>query len=488
MNRFSKIILTTIILSLNIFSQFSRTEGMGSLSFSLVDKDLSLSPYDFGGNPAGLYLDEKESILKMGAFGGNDWGRYRRKYDAEGTMNAGISFQEIKTLGENGTFSGFTSYNYENRRNYYRSLKKDPYNGESFFFSDTTAADFRYRGPSVDLTYSWEPVSDLNAGITVSYQLLDGLKKQFSYAKTIYRNTEIQAGLTYTPFDRVMIGGMVEYFDSQESIEASDVNLLDVELYYFRGDNLFISKRSSSMTGKIKKKGIAFGSQFFWDNGDDISIGVQANYRPSDSKLLKPFSSSIQTFDEVEDSYAAFEYSDIQLKTQYKYNDDILFGIFGGYYHEYSWSKISLKDLLIWEWDVKKYLFGAGGSYQLNSSLLVGFEYEIASSNADSSKYIDNKIVKNTSIDHTIRAGAEYKVCDEIFLRAGFNYGFMAHDLVYGGDRCTVKKITCGAGFPLSDVLSVDAQLQYRITTPEFPANIVRNYINGNISIKLTAL
>jgi hypothetical protein len=477
-----------IMFSLNLFSQFSRTDGMGSLSFSIVDKDLSLSPYDFGGNPAGLYHDEKESILKMGAYGGNDWGKYRRKYDAEGTMNAGASFREVKTLGEHGTFLGSTSYNYENRRNYYRSLKKDMYTGESFFFTDTTAADFRYMGPNVALTYSLELADNICAGVTVSYQLLEGLKKQFSFAKSIYRNTELQAGLTYAPFERVMIGGSVEYFDSQESIEASDVNLLDVELYYFRGDNLFVSKRSSSMTGNIKKKGIAFGSQLFWDNGDDISVGIQANYMPSDSKLLKPFSSSAQSFDEVEDSYAAFEFSDVQLKSQYKCSDDLLLGIFGGYDHEYSWSKISLKNLLIWEWDVTKYRFGAGSSYQLNSSLLAGFEYEIASANADSSKYIDNKIVNRTSVDHTIRVGAEYKVSDDIFLRAGFNYGFMDHDLVYGGDRCTVKKITWGAGFPVTEAISVDAQLQYRVISPESPANIIRTYINGIISIQLAPL
>ena len=315
-----KSILIVLILSVGIYAQKTRTESMGGLTYSIIDREQSLTPYDFGGNPAWLYMDEKATFLRITPYLGNSWGAYRNKYDSEGNINIGTAFHGIKTLGTLGTFSGYTSYNYENRRNYYRSLKKDPYNGEAFYFADTTSSDFRYMGPKVVLMYSWEPLDKLYAGGFISYELLDGLKEKFSYAKTIYRNTEADAGLAYYLFDNLIVAGNFRYFDSQESIEASDVNLFDVELYYFRGDHFFVSKRGSSMTGKIRKTGFTMSSQLYWDDGNKLSIGLQANYTPSNSKLLRAYysSSTSQSFSEGEDSYTSFENFDVQIKSQYK--------------------------------------------------------------------------------------------------------------------------------------------------------------------------
>ena len=485
LRRLLTIAAIVVFVSADLMSQFSRTEAMGGLSFSIVDRDQTLSPYDFGGNPAGLHMKEKESSLRMTGYDANSWGNYRRKYDTEGTMNVGASFQQIQQLGDHGTFSGRTSYDFENRRNFYRSLKKDSYGGESFFLADSTAADFEYKGPKVDLLYSWEPIQDLAVGGLVTYQLTDGLKKAFSYAKTVYRNTELLGGLAYTPCEEVVIGGTVKYFDSQESIEASDVNLLDVELFYFRGDNLFVSKRASSMTAKIKKQGMTFGSQFFWKSGNDLSIGVQANYTPADAKILKPYTSSGQTFDEVEESYAAFTYVDAQVQAHYRCTNDLLLGVSAGYFNDQSWSKISDKELLIWKWNVWKFVAGAGGSYQVMPFLLVGVEYELSRSEADSSKYIDARRIQQTSLDHALRAGVESKIADEVFVRAGAGYGVKEHDMVSGGNDCKTYKVTCGAGFPISRVLTIDVNCQYLRIAPAAPVNVSRSFLSGILSFEL---
>lgn len=483
--RLTIVVLLSLLFSVTSMAQVSRIAGMGDLKFSFVDEDLSLSPYDFGGNPAWLIMDEKESYLRITPTYGNSWGNYRQKYDSEGNTNLGTSFHGIKTLGDLGTFSGFTSYNYENRRNYYRTLKKDSYNGEAFNLTDTTSSNFRYMGPKVVLMYSWEPVEGLYAGSSVSYELLDGLKEKYSYAQTIYRNAELQVGLAVNFIDNFVIGANVKYADSQEAIEAKDVNLLDVELRNYRGDNYYVGRRGSTLTNKIQKHGFTFGSQLFWDDGEKLSIGLQTNYTPSDSRVLKPFSTSTESFDEVEDSYAAFKFFDLQIKAQYKFDNELTLSAYTGYFDDYSWSKISPKELLIWEWDVNKTVLGFGSSYQISSSLIIGLEYEFSHSAVDSSKYIDNLHLNIKSNDHTIRCGAEYKIAEEIFLRGGFNYGFKEHDLIYGGDDCKSYKLTCGIGFPLFNSMYVNANIQYITVSPNNPIHISRNYLTGNISIEL---
>lgn len=481
------ILMLFVLLSANVLlAQITRTEAMGGLKYSVDDREMKISPYYFGNNPAWLYMDETESFLRITPTLSNSWGSYRRKYDSDGVMNLGATFYGIKTLGTQGTFSGFTSYNYENRRNVYRTLKKDSYNGEAFFINDTTASDFRYMGPKVVLMYSWELSNDLYAGGNLTYELLDGLKEQYSYAKTIFRNTGVKFGLAYRFGGNFIAGADFEYVDSQESIEAADVNLLEVEIFYFRGDKLFTSRRGSTMTSKLRKKGLNFGTQFCWDNSENLTIGLQANYSPSDSKVLRPYYDPVlkQTFDEAEDSYASFDSYDLQVRAQYKIEENFQLGVYAGYFKEYSWSRISLKDLLMWEWTKKEVVGGIGSGYSITPKLLLGFEYQMNISEADSSKYIDRKFQNVTSTDHQFRFGGEYKIAEEVFLRAGFNFGIIENDLLSGSKDCSVYKISAGIGMPFFDLFTIDANIQYTNFSPK-EGEISRSYIIGNLAITL---
>ncbi len=476
--------IVIVIISGSLKGQQIRTESMGGLKYSIVDRDLSLTPYDFGKNAAWMFADENETYLRITPAYSNSWGNYRRKYDSEGEMNLGASFHGIKKLGELGTFSGYTSYNYENRRNYYRTLIKDSYSGEGFHLTDSTQSDFRYMGPKVILMYSWEPIKNLFAGGAVSYQLLDGLKEKFSYAKSIFRDTEINIGLAYMFGNGLIFGTSFTYFDSQESIEASDVNLFEVELFYFRGDKYFVSKRSSSMTGKIQKNGITLSSQLCWDDGEKFSVASQINYTPSNSKILKPYSTTSQSFDEVEDSYASFNSLDIQIKTQFKLSDDLLLGGYGAYFYDKSWSRITMKDLLIWDWNVKKTFVGAGISYKASEPLLAAFEYEYSYGKADSSKYIDRRFNAVNTNDHEFRIGAEYKIDDEIFIRGGIKLGKKEYDLTVGGKDCSYYKLGGGFSFPIFNTIMIDTNIQYASINGGI-SNQSRNYLIGSISITL---
>lgn len=490
--RFSKAILFALIFSTSVFAQISRTEGMGGLTYSIIDKDQSLEPYDFAKNPAWLYMDQQETYLMVTPSMSNNWGNYRRKYDAEGTVNYGASFTGVKTLGGLGTFLGYTSYKYENRRNTYRSLKKDSYAGEAFYFTDTTSQDFSYSGPEVQLMYSWEPVPRFYVGGSVLYEVLKGLKEKYSYAETIYRNTGITIGAAYNPFDNFIVAADIKYSDSQEAIKAEDVSLIEVETRLYRGDKYFWQKRSSSVTHKVKKSGITFGSQIYWDYNEELFLALQFRFTPSHTKIFTPYSivssTSSSSYDEFEEGYSAFENTGLQFKGQYKVTDDLLVGVYGDYNNNNNWSKISYKNLLIWEWDIDRITGGIGSTYSISPQLLFGFEYEYSHASADSSKYIDQKILSLATDDHSVKAGLEYEFIQNTFLRVGFNYIKQEHDLVYGGDDCDTYKITGSVGFPVADVLTIDANLQYINSLPgrtSGNADLKKTFLMGSITVVL---
>ncbi|MEW6193780.1 MAG: DUF6850 family outer membrane beta-barrel protein [Bacteroidota bacterium] len=470
-----------LFLSINADAQVSRTGAMGGLSYSVLDRDQSLSPYDFGKNPAWLYMDEKDSYLRIEPGVQNVWGDYRRKFDSKSVTNVNISFTGIKTLGTLGTFYGTTVYDYELRTDYYRTVRKDPYAGEAFNVADTMEGNFRYNGPYINLMYSWELLPELYIGGGIFYQIQDGLKSTYSYAKTIYRNTGGKLGIAYRLLDNLVLGTSINYFSKQEAIEESDINLLDIEAIIYRGDTYHVIDRANTNEQKIKGKGTTLSGQVYWEVDENLKIGIQGNYEPSNSKLTFPELSLI----DVEDGYTSFEYYDTQVKSQYNLDDNLLIGVYGGYFHNYSWSKLSKKDLLIWEWEINRLVAGVGSSYKVEPNLLVGAEYEFSSADVDSSKYIDSKMNSFSSVDHIIRIGAEYELSNSVFIRTGYNYCFDEHDLILGGNDVARHSFTFGGGFLLSDLFIVDAYLEYSNRSPNKMDNYNRSSVGGRITITL---
>lgn len=452
-----KVIIFLLCISCTCFihGQISRLNALGGLSIGIEDIDNSLTPFNFGGNPAWLYMDEPDSYLDISPSVNSIWGNYRRQFDADGKINYATTFKGVKLL-ESGTFMGITSYNYEVRRNNFHTLKYDSYAGEAFFFVDTTTGNFHYNGPKVELMYSWELIPNLYAGLSGSYQLMDGLKKVFTYAKTIYRHVGGNFGLVFKMNDRFLFGANYNFFDSQEAIECSDVNLLDVEVFLYRGETYFIKERGSSVNHKVRKKGSIFSGQIFSQVNEDFQVAMQANYSPSNTRILIPESG----FKEVEEGYAWFRDFNLQIKSQYNLNNDLTAGTFAGYSDNYSWSRHSHKNLLLWEWKVIELFAGVGATYKLSPELLIGCNYIYGNKNIDSSKYIDLRYANLISNDHTLKIGVEYKIMEETFLRAGFRFDKNKYALFKGREYVN-SVITIGMGAPLFSLMVLDAYLEY---------------------------
>lgn len=484
---FKKVIFFTAVMFVSSaigLAQESRTIAMGGLTYSIMDVDHSFNPYDLGNNPAWLSLDETETWLKIMPSINYGKGDYKRFYDPQSVTMYNMGFRGVKNLGEDGTFLGETNYSYEMRRDVKRSLKYDTYAGEAFFMADTNQGTFRYNGPSIKFMYSFELFPNLYLGASVNYRILDGLKNVYSRATVLYREVGGTVGLAYRVSPEFNIGLTGVLSDDQEKIEAKSEDLTEVEIFNFRGETYSVRKRSSPVSQTIRKKGKGVGAQLFWTLDQYSEFGLHADIYNSKEDILIPYSTSTQSFEEYSEGYASFQNYNILAKGRYKLSDDWLLGSSLELHHKNSWSKNPARDLLLWEWKVNSFKLGVGSSYHLLDDLLISAEYEYENVKADSSKYIDSRSVNFSSNNHLIRTGIEQEIFDNLFARAGFNYGIIPEDILSGGKDVNYYVVTLGTGLKFNNSFDVDLTFVYNSYQPK-NENIKRTRFGSFLTVKL---
>jgi hypothetical protein len=359
---------------------------MGNLNYSVFDEENSLDPFNFAGNPAWLQPGKKQDYLDVTPSISNSWGSYHRKYDSEGTYSASAYFEGVKKLDSTGTFLGRTYYFYENRRNYNRSLLKDPYTGEGFFFADTTSEDFRYNGPAVEFMYSWMPVKRFYTGASVKYGIVEGLKKNYTYAKTMFRDIEVNAGAAYQVSSASIIGANFRYYDTQESVNSMDVNDIEVLVKNFRGEKYAVTRTGRSITERLRKEGIGGGVQMYQRFTPVIESAARLDYTVYNSKLSVPYENYYE-----EEAKAEFNTLEFQFQTRFAFSNNLSAALNLIYNQTDSWTENSWIDVTLWKWNTKQLTLGGGASYRLFPSILLAFECEFINMKLDSSKYIDSR-------------------------------------------------------------------------------------------------
>ena len=455
------IIALIVVASGHLFSQSERLQSMGGLNFSLPDEQYSFNPFDFGNNPAWLYKDEMASWLKIIPGYSGYSGDYKRRFDPGVENNYGITFSGVKSLGEDGTFLGETSYYYNFRKDVPNSLKYNPYKGEAFFLTDTATGNFRYNGPSIKFSYSFEPLSNLFTGAAVSYRILDGLKSVYSRAEVLFRDIDANFGAAYQLYDNLVFGVNYTYKDNQEKIESKSEDLLDVEIYNYKGESYAIKKRASSVSQKLSGVGHRISGQLYYIIAKSTEIGLIGSFGSEGQQVLMSRSVTGQSFNEYEEGYTNFNLASIALKARQQLSDDMFFGITAGYDHNYVWSKNSPKNRLIWEWEINTVKGGLGLSWKPVENLSVAAEYEYSNLDADSSKYIDSRFATVKSGDHVVKAGFEFQWLRNIYLRGGYNFGFFERDIVFGGKDIEIHKLTTGLGLYILPEVGIDIHIEY---------------------------
>lgn len=455
---------------------------MGGMNLVIIDIDNTFSLYDFGKNPAWLVNDETVDVLKIIPGSKFSSGHYKRKYDPTEISAYGLVFDGIKTLGELGTFRGYTSYDVEYYNNIYGSLRRFTYDGDAFFLTDTNRGNFRYNGPTVNFMYSFEILQDLYAGASLSYQLIEGLKDVYSRAQSLIRRIGGNIGIAYQPYHNLSIGLSYEPNELQERIESKSEDLLDIELFLFRGETYSFKRRGSSVNYKSKNLNQNFSAQFNYKVSDNIEFAGKGTYSIGNTKIIIP-SGAIK---EYEEGYAFFDGIDIQIVSRLKPVKNVLMGLSTGYLKGSSWSKHSGRELLLWDWNMNGFSFGSGlSSHIIPNVLLAGFELHYQNTQSDSSKYIDNRFQNIESNNYLIKTGLEYVLSEIITVRGGFSYGIKEYDLTYGGKDVTYTAVTGGVGLNLFKDALIDILIEYALQKPDEPVNLEKTFFSGFISLKL---
>lgn len=457
MNKYFYLTLLLLVTAVPADAQFLRPASMGHLSISISDSDQELNLFDYSGNPAWFTVDQTSDQLLFTPSYSNNWGSYRRPFSAEGTNTVQGGFTGVKYLGSSGTFLGSAKYIYDFRRSYNRTLLKNTYNGDPFYFTDTTAADFAYKGPVFQFMHSIAIAKNLFAGASVNYSISNGNKKLYSYAETIYRTVNGKIGLAYSPYDNLVIGADYSIDDMQEKIDVADINNFTIESYHFRGDKYPIPDFAKSIKHKVKQSGQRAGLQLFCSPAADLKIIATGSYMVSESKVFVPTVYLIEN----EEGFSSLESYSADIASQYAVSDRLLLGVKASYASSNEWSKSSSINSKLWDWEVKKAEITAGGSYRIAPNFLIGAEYTFSNTDFDSSKYIDHKFVSNTSGGQYIKAGAEYGIGEYLFVRAGYNYGTAEYDLLYGGKDVDLSMYDMGIEYVVAGKMSVGGQIEY---------------------------
>jgi len=479
-----KLIISLMIIIIGsslTHAQNMRVSSLGGMNTVINDETNSLNLYDFGSNPAWLYMDADYSFLTLSPSYSNTRGSYRRYFDYEGKNVYDLAFTGVKTLGTKGTFLGYTTYSVEDRINVNRSLKYNTYGGEAFFMMDTTSGNIKYDGPKVGFIYSLEVLPKLHLGFSAGYRILKGLKNIYSSSETIFRDVDAEAGLAYQLSENVSVGIKTAYFDSQESIEARSTEGIDVEIFNYRGEKHAVKDRAGYIRGKIRKQGISAGPQIRIKAGSNWEVAFKAGIRSSNTKIFL----QRHQLDEFQDGYSAFDGYNAELRSRYELFDGLTFGGSLLYDTDESWSKNSSRNLKLWDWNTREQAAVIGLEYVLPSkNLLLGFEYQAGQMKADSSKYIDGRFNSIVSADRVFRSGAEYIILSDFSIRAGYNFIHNEFDLITGGKNVTTNLLSAGFEYKVTEITSVNVFLQYRTISPENGSD-KRNSFNVLTEIKL---
>lgn len=439
-------------------AQDLRLETLGSMRYGLNDPRASLSLYRFGQNPAGLLQDEQAAWLAFTPQITNEWGSLRRAFTPGHVTIYGAGFEGVKPLGSRGTFRGSSAYLVEERSSVYRSLKRTPYGGEAYFFTDTTTGSFTYTGPSVSFAYAYEITPELLIGADVGYALQDGLKDVYTTVKSLFRRVQGTAGLAYLIGDEVHLGLTLHPFDEQERLEAKSEEGLDAEVFNFRGETFSKRRAKSSVAHTVRLTGEEFSVQAAWITADGWQASIVGSAGAARTRDLI----TTDREEALEDGFAQRSWYDAAARVRLKISTETTVGVALSHHAERTWSRYTALDLLVWDARGTETVLGAGGSYLSSDGILLGGEAEYAFVHADSSKFIDNRFAIVRTGAFRVRTGVEVPISGIGTFRAGYAFGNAGMDVRSGGSDLTEHTVSAGVAVPFGSRVHVEGLVRYR--------------------------
>lgn len=438
--------------------QSLRIATLGSMRYAVEDPQASLSLYTLGGNPAWLIRHQPHEWLTFVPAAGSLWGDYRRLYEPGRVSTYGAGFEGVKPLDESGTFHGYSSYVVEERSDVCRSLKRTPYAGEAYFLADSTTGSFTYKGPEIAFSYAYEPLPDLFVGATLGYTVQDGLKDIYTMSRSMFRRVDGVVGIAYAVDPDLALGVTFRPVDEQERLEAKSDDLLDVEIFNFRGETYAKRRSASSIEHKVRLTGEEYGAHVHWvlAEGMQLAAGASGGVRRTRDQISTVYEESF------EDGFAQRVWYAGEARLRWALNGNATVGCGIAYHHQREWSRYTALDLLLWDSKGSETTLGAGGSYRLSEAgAMVACELEYAFVHADSSKYIDTRYAQVRTSEYRLRLGMEYPLTRAVMLRGSYGYGGMGLDVRTGGRNLREHAANLGVAIPLGGVLHFEWLLRY---------------------------
>jgi hypothetical protein len=452
------------------------------MRYALDDHRATLSLYRFGQNPAWMLRDETGSWLSFTPQIGGQWGNYRRMYDPGHVTAYGTGFEGVKPLGSRGTFHGAAAYTVEERTSVYRSLKRTPYAGEAYFLTDTTTGSFTYKGPSVSFAYAYELFSGFLIGGDIGYALQDGLKDLPTNAKSLFRRIQGTAGIAYDAGGGLAFGLTVHPFDEQERINCDREDLLDVEVYRYRGESFARLRRDSEVDQTVRLTGEEYSVHAEWVAENGISAGVIGQAGISRTRDLVEIGTVMKDF---EDGFAQRTWYNAEARLRVQLAPRLLVGCGVAHHEQREWSTYPAMDLLVWDATGSETTLGAGASVVLSEAgALAALEAEYAFVHTDSSKHIDTRFTIVRTGEFRMRTGVEVPISGIGTLRAAYGFGSMGMDVRSGGRDVTEHAVSAGAAVPVGKGMQVEWLTCYTHRTTG--ASALRDDITTMFLLRLT--
>ena len=460
--------------------QSLRIATLGSMRYAVEDPQASLSLYTFGGNPAWLIRHKPHEWLTFMPAAGALWGDYRRLYEPGRVSTYGAGFEGVMPLDESGTFHGYSSYVVEERSDVCRSLKRTPYAGEAYFLADSTTGSFTYKGPEIAFSYAYELFSDLFVGATLGYTVQDGLKDIYTMSRSMFRRVDGVVGIAYAVDPDLALGVTFRPVDEQERLEAKSDDLLDVEIFNFRGETYAKRRSGSSIEHKVRLTGEEYGAHVHWQPGESMQLAADARGG------IKRTRDQISTVYEesFEDGFAQRTWYSGEARLRWALSGDVTVGCGVAYHHQREWSRYTALDLLLWDSKGSETTLGAGGSYRLSDEgALVACELDYAFVHADSSKYIDSRYAQVRTSEYRFRLGMEYPLTRAVMLRGSYGYGGMGLDVRTGGRSVREHAGNLGVALPLGGPLHLEWIVRYTHRTADTGAG--RNDVGTLVLVRI---
>ncbi len=269
--------ISALIFLLSVSTIFGaiidRTQSNDFFSVRYLKGLVNYNLYDLSGNPAFLerisypYLDHYQLSANRQNL------ENRRTFDPAKIDHYQANFQWIRQLPKTQTIAGGINYTSTIQQDKPFSLEKNFY--DSYFgFSDYTAGNFHYQGPTLWVLYHRPIFNQLNFGLDINYGIERGLKDIFTECKTIDRNFDVTAGLSYQ-LSQTTLGLYTTIFNRSVNYEAVENKQVVASNIWF-GYHL----KSRDLTGanvrkKLKEQGYNIGLQLENNHLFDSNFGYR---------------------------------------------------------------------------------------------------------------------------------------------------------------------------------------------------------------------